>query len=443
MRSARIVAAASLVSVVLLCALSDAFAQSAELQSRMATAFDIVCRDLGRLSPPGPTPSPLTGEQQTLLANCGVFQGLGAADQATALESLSPNQSFNIRTNVTETSAAQFALVASRLFSLRQGASGISMQGLRLLADAMPANPMLATLSDAGNGGSALPGALGGKLGVFVTGSVNWGDRDSSTREPGFDFVTAGMAAGVDYRVLPNLVMGLAFTFQATDADVDGIIARIGDVETRSYGLSTYGTFYAGRAYVDWQLGAAWNTYDTSRRIAFGTVNTTAEGDTDGQQYMATVGGGYEFPLGATRITPYGRVDFVQLEVDGFRERDPQALNLDIESQSIPSLRSALGARVSHSISTPFAVLLPQVHAEWVHQFLDDRRSIEARFVNDPIGTRISVRTDRLDRDYGAIGAGISAVFARGITAFVQYETLVGLRDITSHAFTGGARVEF
>jgi hypothetical protein len=37
----------------------------------------------------------------------------------------------------------------------------------------------------------------------------------------------------------------------------------------------------------------------------------------------------------------------------------------------------------------------------------------------------------------------VSAVFSRGISAFVNYETALGLRDVTHHGFTGGVRFEF
>src|SRR5437667_162284 len=84
-------------------------------------------------------------------------------------------------------------------------------------------------------------------------------------------------------------------------------------------GLSAYGTYYRERVYVDWQVGAAWNTYDTERRLVFSNENRTARGDTSGQQVVANVGAGYQFPLGATTLTPYGRLEYVFLHVNGFR----------------------------------------------------------------------------------------------------------------------------
>src|SRR5712691_1865223 len=408
------------------------------LQSTVGDGFRSLCVKLDAARFSGLTPL----QNDLLVSGCDKVNTLGQGrDLAAALETLSPNGAFSVGSNVTETASAQFALIGSRLIGLRQGSTGFSREGLKLFADAGPIVSPLASLADSGRGASA--DSLGGPWGLFDSGTVNFGDRDATSRQPGFDFFTGTIAAGVDYRFQRDLVAGLALTVQWTQADVDGIIGGLGDVTTHSYGLSTYGTYYRGRAYLDWQVGAAWNTYDTERRLVFSDVNRVARGDTSGQQVVANVGAGYEFPLGATTLTPYGRLEYVFLHVNGFREKRAAGLNLKIDDQDVPSLRSALGGRITHAVSTPIGVFVPQVHAEWRHEFLDDRRTISARFVNDPLQTGFRFQTDRLDRNYGAVGAGVSTVLRSGVSAFVNYETVVGLQDVTNHSVTGGARLEF
>jgi hypothetical protein len=41
------------------------------------------------------------------------------------------------------------------------------------------------------------------------------------------------------------------------------------------------------------------------------------------------------------------------------------------------------------------------------------------------------------------VGAGLAALFRGGITAFVNWDTLLGLRDVTVHNVTAGVRFEF
>jgi len=44
---------------------------------------------------------------------------------------------------------------------------------------------------------------------------------------------------------------------------------------------------------------------------------------------------------------------------------------------------------------------------------------------------------------YFYLGAGLSATFKRGVSAFVYYESVLGWANFTNHAFTGGVRFEF
>jgi uncharacterized protein YhjY with autotransporter beta-barrel domain len=88
-------------------------------------------------------------------------------------------------------------------------------------------------------------------------------------------------------------------------------------------------------------------------------------------------------------------------------------------------------------------VLLPQVRIEWEHEFKNDSRFIAARFVNDPLQQSILFATDGPDRDYVNIGVALSATFRGGIAAFIDYETVLGLANVTGNAFTLGIRGEF
>jgi uncharacterized protein YhjY with autotransporter beta-barrel domain len=240
--------------------------------------------------------------------------------------------------------------------------------------------------------------------------------------------------------------------YALTDADID---FGLGDVDSRSYGVSLYGTYYVGGLYVDLHGSFNWNTYDTTRRIfytagpeASGTatglvVDRRARGDTDGHQYTVNLGAGYDFRRGPWTLTPYGRLEYLNLHIDGYTERGAQGLDLTIRSQRVESLQSALGGRVAYAISTPVGVVVPQAHAEWRHEFQNDARSITANYTHDPFDTFFAIPTDRPDRDYAALGAGVSGVFRRGVAAFLSYETILGLRDVSHHSFTGGVRVEF
>ena len=107
------------------------------------------------------------------------------------------------------------------------------------------------------------------------------------------------------------------------------------------------------------------------------------------------------------------------------------------------SLTTALGGQASYAISTRWAVLLPQARVEWEHEYENDSREIDARFVHDSSRTPVRIKTNNPDRNYFNVGIGLSAVFPRGKSAFVDYETALGIHNVTEHNIAVGFRIEF
>ncbi|MDQ2696862.1 MAG: autotransporter outer membrane beta-barrel domain-containing protein, partial [Pseudomonadota bacterium] len=257
---------------------------------------------------------------------------------------------------------------------------------------------------------------------------------------------------GADYRLRDNLVLGAAvgYTTTTNDIDRDG-----GELDVDGGSVSLYGTWFHERGfYADAIASYGHNDYDQERTVRYAipdaTVSQTATAGYDGDQWSVALGTGYEISRGALTAAPTLQLEYLSLEVDGFRERvsDPDApgrgLAVSIDDQDTDSLTLRLGGRASYSISLPWGVLVPQASAEWVHEFDDDARQVAGRFVSaaasDP---GFVLATDDPDRDYFVIGAGASAVFARGVSAFAYYEGLAGHRELDNHSVTVGLRWEF
>ena len=373
--------------------------------------------------------------------------GLSDAGLADAVGKIAPGEATGFSTTITQPGARQFKLLAPRLATLRLGGGGLSMN-MNLDGKAF-ASTGTNDRSDAGGDALAAnpPTGPAGRLGLFLNGNGSFGEKDSTSREVGFDFDQWGLLAGADYRVTDNVVLGVAFNYSKTSADFHG---ALGDTDTRSYGGLLYGTYYRGAFYADAHTGFNWNKFDVTRRIVYeslsaaaSSVDRTAKGDTEGPQYTAGLGAGYDFRAGPVTITPYGRVEYIHLDIDGYTERGAEGLNLTVRKQDVDSFQSALGATLAYSFSLPFGVLVPQIHGEWRHEFLNNDRAITAKYAADPFNTFFAIPTDRPDRDFFAVGAGLSLVLAPRVSAFFNYETILGLRDVTHHDFWAGVRVEF
>jgi outer membrane lipase/esterase len=334
-------------------------------------------------------------------------------------------------------SSVQTTNIGLRLASLRRGATGASVSGVSFNVDgqAVPVGALTAALASLGGGASADPS--GGKLGVFVNGQGSFGNQDPTARDAGFDFYTAGMTAGLDYRLTTDLVLGAAFGYLRTKTNFD---ASAGDSRINGYSLSLYGNYYLlEKLYVDGIATFGRNEYSNERNIA----NTlTARSSTDGNQFAISVSTGYEFNAAALTLGPTARVNYVRVHIDGYRETGADAFNLAIGSQTIESLTSALGGELRYAMSTGWGVLTPQLNFEWEHEYKGDGRLVRAGVLADP-ATAVAVRTASPDRDYANLGAGLSATFAGGVSAFVHYQALLGRTNFTNHAFNAGVRFAF
>jgi outer membrane autotransporter protein len=415
-------------------------------QARVGTAIDTICPKLGAMS------QSLNPAQTDLFNRCSDMKtpnGLGVSVLPDVLSKVSQENNTAEGNSAVETKSAQLRTVGARLGALRLGASGVSINGFRLDQDSRVAAADTVTTDTAppvGGLGVARTGAS--PLGLFVNGVGSFGNKDTTSREVGFDFHTVGVTAGADYRFTDRLVAGVALSYLRSDAD---LTSSLGEVDSNTYGLALYGTYYFGPMYLDLLGGFTRSDYDISRRIVYGPapggtgapVNRTAKGDTDGWQYTFNGGAGYDARFGALTVTPYVRVEYLHLDIDAYTETGANGLDLKVQKQTVESLLTVLGGRTSYAISTPFGVLLPQIRAEWRHEVLDDQRSIKAQFANDPFNVPFLIATDSPDRDYFALGAGIAAALARGVSAFIDFETIVGLKNVTNHNFIAGVRFEF
>ena len=282
------------------------------------------------------------------------------------------------------------------------------------------------------------------RLGVFINGEINFGDQDSTNRQRGFEFHIPGITGGVDYRFTDNFFLGAAFNFSSVDADLD---SDGGGVDANAYSGSLYGTYYIlEKIHFEGIVTFGFITYDIERSITSTTIEQAAESETDGTQFSFSFGGGYDFDVGGFTLTPLARLDYIRVDIDGYREHidNTNSGALRFDSRDVDSLTSVLGAQGSYAISTSFGVLLPQVRFDWLHEFLNDSKTIKASGINDndTVSSVINITTNNPDRNFFNLGGGMSGTFAHGISAFIYYETLLGLDDLTSHNIVAGIRME-
>lgn len=407
-----------------------------ETQRATAVAIETFCPFL-------PTPNVSGSATERLSASCtAMVVNASSSETPGALQAIASEELF--APGRVATSSTGGNAISGRLLALRSGGRGLMLAGSTVTIDGIQyAAADLLPVGTRG-GGAAADSSFGGRWGGFINAHYNTGDRDDSALEDSFDFDDYGLTAGVDYRISDALVAGVALSWSDTEVDFD---RNLGSVDTDTWGLTGYGSYTHGPWYVDAQLAYASLDFDSRRNIVVAApigFNTAAKGSTDGDQWSASVGAGYNMSHGDITVTPYGRLDYLRLKVDGFTESEPAAgLGLDIGDQTTKSLQTAIGARVSKAISTTSGVLTPYATLEWNHEYQNDRRTLVAKYTADPFNTFFAIPTEDPDRNFFTLGLGVVAVYPNGLSAFANVDAVLGLEKTDSYAFTIGLRSEF
>ena len=216
-------------------------------------------------------------------------------------------------------------------------------------------------------------------MGTFVNGRINYGDKEQTQNQAGFDFNTIGVTTGVDYRFRDNFVVGAAVGYSQIKTDFDHSAGHL-DIDT--WNGSLFGTYFStDKFYVDAALNYGDSGYDSVRRIVYtdvgGTVDRTAKSDTDGMETSASLSAGYDFTHGAWTFGPHVGSDYYNVDVDEFRETGAGGLNMVVGDQNAQSFTLNAGGHLSYVFTPSWGVLIPHLRVDFVHEFEDSRELVE------------------------------------------------------------------
>lgn len=365
----------------------------------------------------------------------GVLDTLHISQLPGALSLLSPEDFASIFTTGLNISHIQVGNIERRLTEVRQGGAGFSDSGFSASdsrgAQYFDGKTVLAQEDKGGKEFIAPSAEHDYRCGFFISGTGEWGDLESTERARGSSFTTGGVTVGADYRVNQHLVIGAAVGYANTSSKLNSG-GRLGVDSGRA---SLYATVYQGGFYVNAIAGAGYGSYDTRRR----TVGGLASGNTDGTDFNALLGTGYDFHLGAFTVGPIASVEYATTGIDGFSEHGSLGA-LHIDSQSQDSLQSAVGLRAAYTKQVGRMKLTPEITAQWQHEYLTSSSSVDAGFSS---GRSFTVQGPDIGRDALLLGAGVSVQLSSQIAIFAYYTGELGRANYTVHSVNGGVRVAF
>jgi uncharacterized protein with beta-barrel porin domain len=220
---------------------------------------------------------------------------------------------------------------------------------------------------------------------VWATGygGTNRTDGNVTAGSSGFTDRVYGGAAGVDYRVSQNTLIGVAMGGAGTNY---GLANGLGDGRSDVFQAGVYGRHVHGAAYIAGALAYGWHDVTTDRT----TVDLSRlRGRFDANALSGRLEGGYRFatPLGG--LTPYAAGQFTTFFLPDYAEQVTAGVNtfaLGFASKDVTASRSELGLRADQSFVLQDAVLTLRGRAAWAHNF-DRSRDVAATFQTLPVAS--------------------------------------------------------
>ena len=241
-----------------------------------------------------------------------------------------------------------------------------------------------------------------------TNGDAVIGSHDLSARDWGF-------AAGLDYHVAPDTILGLALGGAGTNW---GLTQGLGGGKSDAFMAGLYGKTHIGAAYVSAALAYA-NHWMSTDRIAFAGDHLTA--DFNAYSFGGRIEAGYRYALPVVAVTPYAALQAQSFHTPSYSETDLTAggFGLTYNAASGTATRSELGAHLDKwMVVSNDAVLGLRAGLAWAHDW-ESNPSLTAAFQTLP-GSSFIVNGATPAENSALVSAGTELRLANGVSILAK-----------------------
>ena len=274
--------------------------------------------------------------------------------------------------------------------------------------------------------------------GVWGQGFGGHAGQGAVDRVDGYSANYGGLLFGVDRRVNERWRAGGVFSYSNTL--INGTENSAGQsTRVNGYGLMGYASYTGAPWYVNLSAGVVQQRYDTTRQIDFTGFSGVANGQFNGQQYVASVEGGYPLAVGNFTVTPLGSVTYSYQHQDSYTESGGNGAALSVDAAHGTSVRTALGAKLERGFETRYGVIVPDLQLKWLHEYDHTKVATNASFAADPSGqTAFTTVGQTPVSDLAAVSLGVTVLRASNLTLTARYELQAAPRFVSQ---TGSLRL--
>lgn len=371
-----------------------------------------------------------TNPSDDLRTACAELDALVQSDPEALNELVSqitPDEILMQRRMISETLRSQTGRLYSSQQLLRSG-GGVGTIGSNTL------------LMNSYLGGTA--GSEAQKWALF--GSVKFGetDHDQTSRESAYEADMTGVMVGLNYRLRPDLDVGAAIDLVQYDVEY---ATDAGELDSSVYTLSGYGSWVRDQIGVDVMAGYSSGDIATQRTIL--NTNTlaldTVEGDTDSTLYYLSTQVQYTYNNGALTARPYGRIDYLSSEVDGYAETGANPWLMQVGKQELNQVNLSVGVDTTYAFSFDWGVMVPGIVVSVISEESKDYAPVAFSLVNDSSNSSsFELKPDSEDSLFYQFDVNSVFVLKNGLSTFLSAQFIAGYDNLSSYQVQCGLNYE-
>jgi outer membrane autotransporter protein len=265
---------------------------------------------------------------------------------------------------------------------------------------------------------------------------------DGNLATPGFagaSYSGGGAVAGVDTAVGDGSAIGVAFSWNRMTSDYNGDIGRS---TSRTSGISVYGRWSLGDAYLAGRIGQDWVRSTVDRTAYLGLDTQSIGTKRDDKLSSAYAEAGYAFKADHWTVTPFGSLGLNHLDRDGFTEQGAGGFGLTARSQTLDESIGQLGSRFGYSWSTSAGTTSLSGYALWQHLFGGRDLGLNASYVGEPTASFVVEGINPV-KDSGWVGIGLTSSLGQHWSWWLNFDAQVAGKGNTARAATAGVKFNF
>jgi len=249
-----------------------------------------------------------------------------------------------------------------------------------------------------------------------------------------------GVAAGADYRISPDALIGFSLAGGATSWS---LASGLGDGRSDVFLAGLYGAKKFGAAYVSAAFSYSNYWMSTDRSVTVAGLDQL-HADFDAQNFGGRLEGGYHLPWQPAGLqwTPYGAIQLQSFRTPSYGETvaagSPE-FALNYNGQTATAVRAELGDRVDRTYALDNGTQLDVFgKAAWAHDEISNP-TLNVSFIGLPTASFI-VNGAAAPRDLGLVTAGAEWRLAKGLSILAKFD---GEFAGASQTYSGTARLRY